>query len=149
MAPAEQWVKWEPIKGLSKKYYIDSVIDNFDGFNILLSDEADQHQIKVTFETLVLSYRNTDESFRLSTTGFIHENYGKTFCTEWTFFKVIHSPYVQWLSEQSYGIAESVLPPIHFSFLAINSILDVIATCEPTFEFIKKDSKKIETAIEK
>ena len=135
MAALEQWIKWEPITGLSPKYYIESISDNRNGFTILLSEADYKNTVKVTFETLVLSYRNTNESFRLSTIDFIYDNYGAAFCGQWTFFKVVNSAYVLWLSEQSYTIAESV-PPIHFSFLAVDSIIDVVATCEPKVEFI-------------
>lgn len=31
---AEVWKKWEPVKGLAKKYYIDAVIDDINGFKV-------------------------------------------------------------------------------------------------------------------
>jgi hypothetical protein len=133
MTISEQWIKWEPIKNLAPKYYIDSISDNIDEFSITLSDADNKNKIKVTFETLVLSYRSTNESFRLSIIKYLDEcniEYSK-----WTFFKIINSTYIQWLSEQSYGIIESI-PPTHFSFVAGDSIVDVIAVYEPKVDFI-------------
>jgi len=65
----------------------------------------------------------------------IDERYGTEFYAEWTFFKVTNSEYIQWLSEQSYGIAESE-SLIHFSILAGDSIVDVIAAYEPKITII-------------
>ncbi len=137
MATSEQWIKWEPINGLSCKYQIDSVSDTIDGFFIVLSSTTNEKKIKITFEGYLLSYRKTDESFRQSTVTFLEEHYKTKFYAEWTFFKVINSTYLQWLSEESYGFSDSV-PPIHFSFIDDDSILDVVATYEPKVEFIEE-----------
>lgn len=134
---AEQWVRWRPIEGLSSKYYIELIEDNFNGFKIVLSDANDEkNKINVIFESSVHAYRSTDESFRQSTINIINEVYGIQFYSEWTFFKVVDSEYIQWLSAQSYSIAESE-PLIHFSFLAVDSIVDVIAAYEPKIELLR------------
>lgn len=128
---AEQWVKWKPVEGLSNKYYVESISDGFDGFEMVLSDSDDEEKkIKVIFEDSVHAYRSTDESYRQSTINAIDKEYGTHFYSEWTFFKVADSEYTQWISAQSYSIADSE-PLIHFSFIAVDSIVDVIAAYEP------------------
>ncbi len=130
----EQWIRWEPVKGLSDKYYIESIVDNMAGFEILMSDSKEQsNKIRVIFEHSVDAYRSTYGSFRQEKIYFIETHYGTKFYAEWTFFKVTHSSYLLWLSEQSYGITDS-LSPIHFSFLAMDSVVDVVATYEPKIE---------------
>ncbi|GAC43779.1 hypothetical protein [Paenibacillus popilliae] len=127
----ENWERWEPVSGLSSKYYIKSLSDSIEGFKLFLFDANDEKKkVEVVFEDSVHAYRSTDESFRQSTINTINERYGTEFYAEWTFFKVTNSGYIRWLSEQSYGIAESE-PLIHFSILAGDSIVDVIAAYEP------------------
>ncbi|MEV2911262.1 hypothetical protein ABNF65_22305 [Paenibacillus larvae] len=133
----EKWGRWEPKVGLSSKYYVESLSDSIKGFRILLSDVNDEKKkIEVTFKESVHAYRSTDESFRQSSINIIDEKYGTEFYAEWTFFKVNNSKYIQWLSEQSYGIAESETL-IHFSFVARDSIVDVIAAYEPEIKIIR------------
>lgn len=133
---SEQWIKWEPDNDLSPKYYIESITDSLEGFIIILSDNNDKKKkVKVIFKESVHAYRSTDESFRQSTINILDESYGTHFYTEWTFFKVINSEYIQWLSKQSYSIVDSE-PLIHFSFLSVDSIIDVIAAYEPQIELL-------------
>ncbi|MGC2310232.1 MAG: hypothetical protein WA432_01265 [Candidatus Babeliaceae bacterium] len=132
----EKWIQWQPIPNLMKKYYIDSISDTFDGFIILLSDENNKSNVRVMFENSIDAYRSTDESFRLKTIHDLGQYYGSSFYTQWTFFKVINSEYLHWLSEQSYKITDT-LSFIHFSFIAADSILDVVTNYEPRVELIK------------
>lgn len=130
----EQWVKWEPINGLSAKYYIDSVSDSLKGFQIVLSDSHDEKQkILITFKNSVDAYRNTDETYRTNTISTLDEEYGTNFYGDWTFFKVMDSSYLKWLSEESCTISDSRNLK-HFSFVAVNSILDVVTNYEPLVE---------------
>lgn len=137
----EQWVKWEPVEGLSANYYMESILDTSDGFTIHFFDTNDEEKrIQVIFEYSVSAYKSTNESYRLNTMHKLAEHYGKHFYEDWTFFKIANSSYVQWLSEESYGITNS-LHFIHFSFLTPNSFLDVIATYEPKVILINHSSK--------
>lgn len=134
----ENWQRWEIGSELSSKYYIDSISDRVDGFRILLSDANDESKkVEVLFEDSVHAYRSTDESYRQSTINNLDERYGTEFYGDYTFFKVSNSEYIHWLSLHSYGIAESE-PLYHFSFLAVDSVLDVIATYEPKIFILKK-----------
>ncbi|KKC50156.1 hypothetical protein VE23_24420 [Paenibacillus sp. D9] len=127
----KNWQRWEVEVGsdLSSKYYVESISDSINGFRILLSDANDESKrVEVLFEDSVRAYRSTDESF--STINNLDGRYGTEFFSDNTFFKVTNSEYIHWLSLQSYGIAESETF-FHFSFLAVDSIVDVIAAYEP------------------
>lgn len=134
----ENWIKWEPIHGLGKKYNIDSISDTAKEFSIVLSEYYNEKKkVHVVFEKSVASYRNTDESFRLTTMHSLGQKYSKEFYGEWTFFKVANSSYIQWLLDESY-VNRYTQSFIHFSFIAGDSILDIVTTYEPTIELINE-----------
>jgi hypothetical protein len=127
----ETWERWKPEVELSQKYYIDTVIDNIKGLNILLSDsENEDLKVEIIFSNSVHAYRSTDESCRQKMLNYIDEKYGKIFYSQWTLFKVINSEYSEWICKQSFGIVESE-NLIHFSIVAVDSIIDIIAAYEP------------------
>ncbi len=135
----EKWERYEPTKGLSRKYYIDSIKDSINCFQIILSDDYDgNNKVEVLFKDSVHAYRSTEESFNLKMMNSIDESYGTDFYSNWTFFKVENSEYIQWISEQSYGISDSQ-QLLHFCFIASDSILDVIAAYEPRVQKIREN----------
>ncbi len=132
----QRWVKWEPTEGLVNKYYIDYIYECSQKLKIVLSEEDQKEKIDVKkliveFDA-VFSYKLTDETFRLGTISLLDGLYGGDFYSKWTFFKVTNSPYLKLLSEESYGISDSYGVK-HFAFIDANSILDVIASGDPTF----------------
>jgi len=77
---AEIWARWEPIAGLSAKYFIDSVSDNFDGFKVILSEIHNRKkQVSIVFENSVDLYRNADETYRYQLVLELDEKYGEYF----------------------------------------------------------------------
>lgn len=128
----EQWIKWEPIAGLVPHYEIDKISDTVEELSILLS-QADNHDVKirVTFTEPVEAYRSTYETFRIK----ISEKYIKG-----TFFKVEGSEYLQWLSEQSNDV-DNGIKFIHFAITTDDTVLDIIARCEPQVEFVHEEQK--------
>lgn len=135
----EQLVQWKPIKGLSKKYYVESISDSTEGFKIILFDSSDRRKkVHVIFEDSVESYKSTDESLKWRDLHELHKQYGRNFITEWTFFKVINSNYVKLLSDQTYG----TLKPeylTHFILLAVDSVVDIINPIEPKVEIMTEE----------
>ena len=123
--------------GLSTNYNLVSVVDNMEGFEILLSDDSnDKKGIRIIFKNSVESYRCSDETYRLKTFEDLSDQHGTKFYAEWSFFRVLNSRYLHWLSEQSCGISDS-RPLMHFSFFTTNSILDIITSYEPKVEFVE------------
>ncbi len=133
----EEWIRWEPIKGLSARYYIDSINDSGDTFKIVLSD-ADEFKKKVciTFIDSVRFYQKVEESLIFKRLDSLYERYGNNDCIKWTFFKVINSNYLRLLYDQSYETA-SIDFLTHFSLHAVNDMVDIINPCEPKVEFFE------------
>ena len=127
----ELWERWEPKTNISQKYYVDSILDNINGLKIILSDsENEDSKIEIIFDDSVHAYRSTDESYRQKAINYIDEKYGTKFYSEWTLFTLTNSEYLEWISNQSFGIADSE-EVIHFSIVAVDSIIDIIAAYEP------------------
>ncbi len=132
----EKWSQWKPLDNLADRYYIESISVSIDGFKILLVDaQKESKKVSVLFPHSVHAFRNTDETFRLLTIGYLDENYAPKFYGDWTFFKVENSEYLKWLSEQSHGISDSY-KVIHFSIITDDEILDLAASYEPTVTFV-------------
>ncbi len=60
--------KWEPIKNAPKRMILDSLLDTYEGFRLLLKDPDTSETLRITFES-PYSYRNTNESYLLKTWG--------------------------------------------------------------------------------
>lgn len=134
----EHWTRWEPISNLSKKYYIESISDSMEGFKVLLFEaENPEKKVLVSFSDSVEAFRSTNESYTFLTIDSLAEKYGSKFFSEWTFFKIENSKYLQWISEQSYGISESY-NLIHFCLVATDSIVDIIDTGEPKVTLLEE-----------
>jgi len=130
----EQWMKCESKIELSGKYYVDSICDAKDGLVITVSDSIHEElKMRIVFKDSVHAYRSTNESYRQKILSELEDKYGTEFYTDWTMFKVGNSEYLKWLSEQSFEISESE-SLTHFSIIAVDSIVDIIATYEPTLE---------------
>ncbi len=134
----EQWTRWEPIENLSEKYWVESIADGIEGLTILLFDDEDrQKKVLVKFTGTTESYQRTDESSTLKRLYALHQKYGAEFITTWTFFKVLNSSYVKWLSDQSYGFMQPAYFQ-HFVLVTVDDVVDIIDPCEPKVEFLEE-----------
>ncbi|WP_283610438.1 hypothetical protein [Faecalispora anaeroviscerum] len=127
----EHWEKWESREKINNKYYVDSICDSKEGFIITLSDsENESEKVQVVFPESVHAYRSTNESYRQKIITDLDCKYGSEFYSKWTIFKVDQSEYLKWLSDQSYEISDSESLH-HFSIIAVDSVVDIIAAYEP------------------
>lgn len=134
-----QWERWEPIKNLNDKYYIESITDTLNGLNIILFEMDDRKKkIQLLFKNGVFSYRVTDEGLRMNLIGLLDNQYGGNFYGYWTFFKVIDSPYLQWLSQESCETSDAISLK-HFCLVAADSIMDIIHSKEPEVILLEND----------
>src|SRR3990167_8567550 len=99
----EKWVKWHPSSDLDDKYYIDSIIDTIDEFQILFVSTNSNRKLRILFEHGVDVYRCTEERFRLKLISKLNREYGNNFYSQWTFFRVENSDYFKWLEKESDG----------------------------------------------
>jgi hypothetical protein len=135
----EQWIRWNPIGGLAKKYYLDSILYKERELIILLAEEKNErNKVQVIFNNSIKSYKHTEETSTLKTISDIDEKYGGDFYAYWTFFKIQNSDYLKWILEQSLETSYDKLALFHFSFITPISILDVISKSDPLVELIKK-----------
>ena len=138
----EEWMRWEPIEELAPKYTIETICENERTLFIILYEVRDKKKkIRVTFEDAADSYKNTFEFFRMDLINDLCTRYGASFFKEWTFFQVTHSPYMQWLRQQSRGLAGG-MGFIHFSFITSNSVLDVLSTKDPHVEVLAPQEER-------
>jgi hypothetical protein len=132
----EQWIRWEPIEGLAETYNITAVKHTADRLYIMLTEPDSQEKgIHVIFENSMVSYRETDESFVLTTIADLDSQYGTTFYSQWTFFRVTNSTYIKWFLKQSQQTM-NIKGLMHFVLFEPDLLVDVIATREPRVEMI-------------
>ena len=136
----EKWTRWEPIVNLSKNYYSESLIDTPDGFKLHLFDESGK-KILVSFPNSVFAYRSTDDSFIYETLGFLEKNYETKFYSEWAFFEIENSEYLEWLKRQS-GEMYEAYGLRHFCIFTINAMIDIANDSEPEIFHLDIDSIK-------
>jgi hypothetical protein len=130
---SEEWIRWEPVPGLVDKYYVKSISDTFTELRVVLcSFNDDKQQVTLSWENSVYAYRTTYESFRQKIVYELDKKYGSDFYN-WTFFKVKNSSYLQWLSEESYTISDSI-SFTHYALVATESILDIVSGFDPKVE---------------
>ena len=126
-----EWIKWEPIEGLAKKYLLEDVTSNINGLKIKLLDHNNQNSgVSIFFKDSVWAYRMVDEGFMLLTTNQLYNRYNTSFYTEWCFFKVKNSDYLNWMALQSFNMSNN-LNLQHFSILLLDDYIDIIAGYEP------------------
>lgn len=131
----EKWTKWEPVSGIFGRYYIDffgMVGDEWD-FVVRLNDQHQAQKIEIKFTGVVTSYRYTNESYCFGVFGDLSKKYGDDFYSDWSFFKIIGSDYVQWIIDKSYDSGF-----IHFCIIGGDEMLDIVATYEPEVRIISQ-----------
>lgn len=133
----EEWIIWKPIPNLASKYYVKSLSDRYSGFKILLEDAQNANQLQIIFKDGIDSFSRTDETFRFRTVIKLKEKYGADFYKNWTFFKIINSSYLQWLSLESYEESDARLLS-HYCIVASDSIVDIINNKDPIISWKKQ-----------
>ena len=84
------------------------------------------------FDGGVLSYRNTDEGSLFKTLSFLEETYGTDFYSDWSFFIVNHSEYIDWSNEESISIDEKGMKD--YVFLTPDDVIEILSTYPPSIE---------------
>lgn len=134
----EQWSRWEPVKGLSSRYWLESILDTMEGFELLLSDASNRNKkVRIIFENSVDSYKSTNETFKVQLFSDLSAQYDTDFYGNWTFFKIVNSSYIKSLLEESGRIADAQAL-MHFSIFEADSVIDIIAGYEPKVQLIGK-----------
>ena len=129
----EQWTRWEPIAGLTKKYDIISCHDDYKtGFTIVLCEENDfKKQLHVNWKRSVDAYKKVEERLTIAIIDDLNERSGVGFHCIWSFFKIINSEYFKELSKLSGGLIDCTPGYIHFVVFSSEILLNVITNHEP------------------
>ena len=130
----EEWIRWEPIKNLSGKYYLDNLIHSADEFIVKLSD--DKQKVELYSKLFIDAYRYTNKNYQLKVSKKLSEKYGNNFYQNWTFFKVNNSEYLAWISKKS-GTWSDYIGLQHYCILGSDEIIDVLALSEPIVKIIE------------
>ena len=133
---SKEWIKWEPfVPGIEGNYRFDNISDNENGFKLVISQLNSEKKLEITFVNSIWAYKRTSESFRQNLFNILSEKYGDDFYTEWSFFKVTESDYLQWLSVESNTVTDQ-LKLSHFVIMTIDDVIDIAANYEPEIKFI-------------
>lgn len=132
----EEWARWEPIKDISGKYYLDSFGWSEKGFIVELSSKKKGKKIQVIFDNYIDAFRYTNESFYFKLFGDLSEQYSDDFYADWSFFKVTNSEYLRWLSEKSCTWSDQI-QFIHFCILGGDEVIDIVTNYEPEVKIIE------------
>ena len=143
----EKWTRWEPVSGLSGKYYLDSFAWSEKGFIVELIHAKKEEKVQVIFSNYIDAYRYTNESYYFKLFGDLSQQYGDDFYADWSFFKITNSEYLVWLSEKSCTWSDQ-LHFVHFCIMGGDEVLDIVTNYEPqvTFMEYKPDVNIIEQA---
>lgn len=125
----EKWEKWHPVEGLPEKVDLPNLCFDKNGLRLEMVGVDHYERIIFQYES-TLSFRLTDEGRRLRLLSYLNDNYGKDFLGKWSFFKIMDSPYVRWLNEETYGIYEQYEVE-HHAFLTTNEVVEVISATMP------------------
>ncbi len=129
----EEWTRWEPIKNLSGKYYVDAIILSDAGLIIQLSENA--KKIELNFRYAADSYKYTNESFCFKIFGDLSDRYGGDFYGNWSFFKITDSDYLKWISDKSCTVSDR-FPFQHYCIIGGDEVVDILSQSEPKVTII-------------
>ena len=131
----EKFKKWIPIKDIPGTLVLFGLLDNYEGFRILLRDEKTHDVLRILFDSF-FAYRNTDAGYLSSTK---HER--KKF-VKWPLFIVKNSRFLQRLHEENPNKQLNV-EPIHYAIVASNHCIDVISCSLPKVKWMSDYSDEI------
>lgn len=129
----ECWVKWHPLPDVSNIRYSVDLVKKKGAVLVLLLVAIDnaKKQWQLSFEDSVVFYKSTNESALLNAEYPICDADGKAL-NQWNFYIITNSPIITWLSKES--CLNQPLKLQHFVFVSLDSVIDVVAICEPRVE---------------
>lgn len=131
------WSQWRPAKlDLGGNYQTIKIMDEPNGFKILISKVDKAEIVEIIFNKSVWAYRRTSESFRQEIFKDLSLSYGDEFYINWSFFKIERSAYLCWLKLQSCYISDD-LNLEHYVIMTLDDVIDVVANYQPQINIIK------------
>lgn len=132
--------KWQPNAEIGNKSYdIESITNDYNGLKITLVDEENV-KIIIEWEGVIESWCCSREEARFKFIASEWQQIRKKY-SNWSFFKVDESPYINWVYEEGGGFEEKE-SYIHFMIVTLNHVIDVISMSEPDSCKVMKEYKK-------
>ena len=126
MKNSAEIVKWEPLPDIPSKMFLEGLIDDYEGFRLLLKgDRITSGVLKIEFRTRI-GYRNMDETYRLKSL-----NKYPILTSPWSLFKIKNDEFVIWVCDESNGILDDSNLLTNYIFCTPNDIVEVISKEEP------------------
>ncbi len=125
----ETWKSLDRDIEIPKAYDCAEVLDNVDGLRFIFVCEDDK-KVKVIFDTIVYSYRNSIDSAFWETLHYLHTNYEPSFYKNEWLYEVKNSGYLKWLEKESGGLYTSDRVR-HFVFYTEEEIIEVLGSSPP------------------
>ncbi len=128
MAVEERFERWEPIDGLAPKMFLDAMLDDREGFRLILkSPDPKLRELRILFDA-PLCYRGTQEKYLLRS---IYEGNS---IYPWPIFIVRNSRYVRWFYAQATGAIDR--DGHHYHVAAMDQIVDVLSARPPILSWL-------------
>lgn len=137
----EIWSYWTPANIEKSDYDIYSICDI--GINliiVLVSVNKKNQELHITF-TNAHSFKSTIELYTIARMHMAYEKQTRQFFLGRQFYKILHSKYIQAISEESDGASDSDQLE-HYTIVTDDSVLDVLCDNEPTIKFIEKQNEQ-------
>ena len=128
MADEETFERWEPLEGLTPKMFLDAMLDDREGFRLILtSPDPKFRELRIFFEA-PLCYRGTQEKYLLRT---IYEG---SSIYPWPIFIVRNSRYARWFHAQAGDAADE--EGHHYHIAAVDQMVDVLSARPPIVSWL-------------
>ena len=123
--------QWKPTHDIPQQLYLEELCDNYDGLTLLLKGKNTSDKLlKINFTTR-LGYRNIDETYRLRTLNLYPD-----LTAQWSLFKSKDDSCINFIVSESTGTIETSEPYINYIICTPNDILEVVASEEPSVEWL-------------
>ena len=117
------------------RQYFRALVDDVEGFRILLEDEAG-FVYKISYD-FVLAYRKCSEGRRFKSLGVMK---GDEVLTESIIYKVVGSSFVEWLDSETLGAESYVERGLqHWVIVSLDEWIDLLSFDEPLIESLDKE----------
>jgi hypothetical protein len=124
----ERFERWEPIDGLPAKMYLDAMLDDREGFRIILrANEPKARTLRIVFDDPVC-YRGAHEAYLLKRVYETHDIY------PWPIFIVRNSRYVRWFYAQAVDAIDK--DGHHYHIAAMDEMVDIISARPPVISWL-------------
>jgi len=132
----ETWVRWDPIEGLERNHYWNSISNTKDGLKIVVSNE-DNQKLEILFKPAIKAYQISDETLRFAILYELDADYGPSSYYCFNFFIVQNSEYLRLLSKQSGGLSDR-WHLTHYLIFTDDYLVDIAHESAPLVQWVSE-----------